>query len=132
MSKYMMMGATYCLLKYIESTQSFSFAPGSLKLKIYDNEAGDFLKIDRRTALNLELINNTRTGSQKNTLFGTINKTRTAGGARFLRAQLLRPSCEVSTITTRLDAVSFLVDNDQMLVSRRRGFGAVGVWGCGV
>ena len=75
MSKYMMMGATYCLLKYIESTQSFSFAPGSLKLKIYDNEAGDFLKIDRRTALNLELINNTRNGSQKNTLFGTINRT---------------------------------------------------------
>ena len=75
MSKYIMMGATYCLIKYIESSQSFSFAPGSLKLKIYDNEAGDFLKIDRRTALNLELINNTRTGSQKNTLFGTINRT---------------------------------------------------------
>ena len=81
----------------------------------YCHQASDFLKIDRRTALNLELINNARTGKQSDSLFGTINRTKTAGGARFLRSQLLRPSCDVPTINARLDAVSFLLDHEELL-----------------
>jgi DNA mismatch repair protein MSH4 len=50
------------------------------------------MSIDRRTAMHLELIGNVRTGSQKESLFGTIDHTKTVVGARLLRSNILRPS----------------------------------------
>jgi DNA mismatch repair ATPase MutS len=50
------------------------------------------LNIDRRTAANLELISNARSGNQKESLFGAIDHTKTVVGARLLRSNILRPS----------------------------------------
>ena len=49
-------------------------------------------------AINLELVVNARTGSQKESLFGAINHTKTTVGARFLRAEILRPSTDRATL----------------------------------
>lgn len=90
------------------------------------------MSIDRRTATNLELISNTRSGNQKESLFGVINHTKTVVGARLLRSNILRPSTgedkravalfsaayrsnllpaltDIPTITTRLDVVELFL-----------------------
>jgi DNA mismatch repair protein MSH4 len=67
------------------------------------------MNIDRRTAINLELVNNAQDGNQKQSLFGAINFTKTTVGARLLRSNILRPSTDVATIEMRLDAVGILL-----------------------
>lgn len=47
--------------------------------------------IDRGTIQNLEILKNNRTGSQRESLFGSINHTCTVIGARMLRLNLLLP-----------------------------------------
>ncbi len=56
--------------------------------------------IDRRTCSSLELVSNTCDGGNKRSLFGVINYTKTAVGARLLRAELLQPSAGRLIITT--------------------------------
>ena len=92
------LGSGYCLLKFVESSHSTIFPPGSVKLTLSDAQTGSFLKMDSRTVHSLELLNNSRTGNQKQSLFGSINKTRTSAGARKLRAEILRPPSDVDTI----------------------------------
>jgi len=65
--------------------------------------------LDYSTVRNLELVRNVAGGTEENTLFAVINRCRTPGGARRLRANLLRPFKRASTITLRLDAVGELV-----------------------
>ena len=63
------------------------------------------MNIDRRTAMNLELITNFKSGNQKESLFGAINFTKTVIGARLLRSNILRPTTDIATINLRLTTV---------------------------
>jgi len=76
LARYTVLGATFALLKYVETTSSLTFPQASVKLRFIDNNAGEFMTIDRRTALGLEILANARSGDQKNCLFGTINRTK--------------------------------------------------------
>ena len=67
------------------------------------------LSIDRHTAASLELIANARDGNHKQSLFGILNNTRTAVGARLLRANLLRPLADIDTIKMRHGLVELLL-----------------------
>eukprot|EP01039_Chlorochromonas_danica_P003316 gene3316-3638_t len=68
--------------------------------------------IDRRTAINLELVSSTRGGEQKDSLFGVVNKTKTSVGARLLRSDILRPLTTITTIEARQRTVEALLRNE--------------------
>jgi len=90
-SKYIVLAGTFCLLRYVENCSGQIFPSNSMRLCYGSSYSGKMI-IDRRTALNLELVQNTRTGSQKDSLFGVLNFTKTAVGASLLRKNVLNPS----------------------------------------
>ena len=44
-----------------------------------------------------------------------MNHTKTVPGARFLKANILRPSTDLTTIETRLDIIELLLANNRVL-----------------
>jgi DNA mismatch repair protein MutS len=70
----------------------------------------DFMVLDAVTLRNLEIIE-TRSETNKLTLFSVVDETITGMGARLLRAWLVRPSIKRSEIQTRLAAVTELTDS---------------------
>ncbi|MFQ5613893.1 MAG: DNA mismatch repair protein MutS [Anaerolineae bacterium] len=71
----------------------------------------EHMALDRVTRRNLELVEPLRGGAGGGTLFGVLNQTQTAMGARLLRRWLLQPLLTVERIRARLDAVACLVDS---------------------
>lgn len=61
--------------------------------------------LDATTAVNLELLQNIRDPKSEHTLYGVLNYTKTIGGARLLRANILQPPCDLGTITMRQEVV---------------------------
>jgi DNA mismatch repair ATPase MutS len=58
--------------------------------------------------VNLELLQNIRDSKSEHTLYGVLNYTKTVGGARLLRANILQPPCDHGTISMRHEVVSEL------------------------
>ncbi|KAH0618493.1 hypothetical protein JD844_017755 [Phrynosoma platyrhinos] len=73
--------------------------------------------IDSTSALNLELITNNRNPRNGHTLFGVLNYTKTPGGSRRLRSNILEPLIDASTINTRLDSVQELLQDEELFFS---------------
>ncbi|XP_019619725.1 PREDICTED: mutS protein homolog 4-like [Branchiostoma belcheri] len=111
-SKYYSLACTAALLKYVEFIQNVVYAPNSLKILFRGSE--QCTMIDASTARNLELLQNTRDPKSQHTLFGAMNYTKTAAGARLTRANILQPPCDVETISMRLDCVAELTDNEEL------------------
>ena len=112
-AKYIVLSGAYCLLRYIENCSGSAFAAHSLRVE-YGSTCATTMNLDRRTAINLELICNAKTGKQKESLFGVINNTKTVIGERLLRSNILRPSTDKVTINTRLDLVEDLLSNNRV------------------
>jgi DNA mismatch repair protein MSH4 len=68
--------------------------------------------IDVVTAKNLELLGNIRDPASMHSLFGVLNYTKTPGGARLLRSNILQPPCDVETITLRQDCIQELTEKE--------------------
>jgi DNA mismatch repair protein MutS len=64
-----------------------------------------YMVIDHTTMRNLDILENSRDASKDNTLLSVLDRTRTAMGARTLRAWLARPLKDPVGISARLDAV---------------------------
>lgn len=114
-AKYIVLSGSYCLLRYIENCSGCAFAQHSLRVE-YGTSCSSRMNLDRRTAVNLELICNAKTGKQKESLFGVINYTKTVIGARLLRSNILRPTTDIETISMRLDLVEDLLTNNRVFV----------------
>ncbi|MCX5799888.1 MAG: DNA mismatch repair protein MutS [Candidatus Eisenbacteria bacterium] len=71
----------------------------------------DFLMMDDTTIRNLELVQSIRTGNEDGSLLGTIRRTETAMGSRFLRMTILRPLARVEVISERHESVSELASD---------------------
>jgi len=69
----------------------------------------EWMLLDNATRRNLELVQNLRDGSAKNTLFGLVDETRTGAGARLLRKWILQPLLQTHRIANRQDAVQELL-----------------------
>lgn len=67
-----------------------------------------FLKIDFTSRRNLELLETIRFQNKKNTLFYTLNKTKTAMGARFLKRNIVFPLIDKAKIEDRYDIIDAL------------------------
>lgn len=90
------------VLKYVEYVQQSAFANASIKVRCADavccslsawfkitfRALEGFLHVDTETISNLELIRNSRSGDGKASLFGVLNHTCTAPGARLLRTSV--------------------------------------------
>ena len=73
--------------------------------------------IDATTRLNLELIKNARDGSERGTLLEYLNHTKTIGGYRGLRQELIAPLKNLKTIEDRLQAVSECLTHEEIIDS---------------
>ena len=111
MEEYILLSSANAVLNYTQLTLGVSVAPGCLFLNV--NAGGrNRMEIDRSTLLHLELLVNSKTGKAKNSLIGTVDKTKTTVGSRLLRSNLMSPPTEIETITARLDLVDrFLTDD---------------------
>lgn len=55
------------------------------------------------------------------TLFGVLNYTKTPGGSRRLRSNILEPLIDANTINTRLDSVQELLQDEELFFGLQSG-----------
>jgi len=79
--------------------------------KIVPAESDEYMLLDYGTVRNLELVNNLSEGTERDSLFHSINRSSTAGGARKLRENLLRPYIKLQPILYRRQGVNELYRN---------------------
>ena len=101
--------ALSALFLYLRETQK-SELKNIKKINLYAQSA--FLSLDASTRRNLELCETMRTKTKKGSLLGTLDKTRTSGGARTLRRWLEAPLTNCLYIKNRQDAISHFVSNE--------------------
>lgn len=97
------------LLTYLYETQKTDLKQLD-KLEWYST--GQFMELDLTARRNLELTETLRGKEKKGSLLWVLDKTKTAMGARNLRAWLQQPLLNVAAIDRRLNAVGALVDNN--------------------
>ncbi|KZO99190.1 hypothetical protein CALVIDRAFT_404861 [Calocera viscosa TUFC12733] len=108
--KYFALSAASALFKYLEARSNAVYSARSLRIQYIPVE-GTML-IDADSARNLELINNLTHKKSTHSLFGLLNHTFTPMAARILRANILAPVTNLSSINQRLDAVQELTDTE--------------------
>lgn len=102
-------GAAGAVLHYLLETQKSSL--GHIRsLRMY--QLSEFMRLDRHTRRNLELVDSLDPDDKDVTLLAAMNRTRTRMGERLLRRWILEPLLDIATIEKRLDGVQALVDND--------------------
>ena len=104
------LSAVGALLKYVELTQL-----GKRPMLRVPKKTGTdaVMVIDAATRASLELLRST-SGEKASSLLGAIDRTVTGPGARELANRLGSPLRDLVTITARLDAVGYLVDEDPL------------------
>ncbi|KAL4613129.1 hypothetical protein GN956_G23384 [Arapaima gigas] len=120
-AKYYCLAAASALLKYNEFVQNSIYAPQSLKVSFKGSE--QTAMIDSTSARNLELVVNNRDHRSEHTLLGVLNYTRTPGGARRLRSNILEPLLDINTINTRFDAVQELLQDEKLFFGMKNAIG---------
>lgn len=111
-SKYYCLATAAALLKYVEFIQNIVYAPGSIKVVFKGSEKTAI--VDASTIKNLELIQNARDPESGHCLCGVLNHTKTAGGARLLRSNILQPPCDAETTNVRLDCIGELTSKEEL------------------
>ncbi|KZT09019.1 uncharacterized protein LAESUDRAFT_742230 [Laetiporus sulphureus 93-53] len=109
-TKYYALSAASALFKHAEAKLNIRFAATSLMIRYVQVEGT--MMIDPETARNLELIGNISHKRSSHSLFGMLNHTFTAMGARLLRVNVLSPISVQSSLEARLDVVEELVQNE--------------------
>ncbi len=79
------------------------------KISVYEKE--NYMELDFATRRNLEITETMRDKAKRGSLFGVLDKTKTAMGRRMLRSWLERPLLNTLTINQRLLSVKELTDN---------------------
>ncbi len=105
------LGAMGALLEYVEMTQVDKLPRFTAPRKSGESR---FLEIDAASFTNLEIFT-----AGGDSLFGTLNRNCTNAGARALRKVMARPLADKVAIENRLDAVEFLMNNQQLLEDAR-------------
>ncbi len=102
----LLMTALGAIISYIKETQKGQI-PHMKDVSIYSS--GQFAQIDAATRRNLELTETMRDKQKRGSLYGVLDKTKTAMGSRTLKNWILRPLINPVHITNRLDAVEEMV-----------------------
>lgn len=104
------------LLYYASTTQKTT---SSHFTSIVTYLLSDVMHLDEATRRNLELTQNLRDGTAKNTLFGTLDNCKTAPGSRKLRSWIEQPLRNKNEIEKRHDAVEELLKNFKVRANLR-------------
>ena len=96
------------LIDYLRETQKNALSHINT---IRVNDQKEYMSLDIFTRNNLELTKTLREGKVRGSLFGTINRTKTAMGARLLKRSIHEPLQNISEINDRLDAVQEIKDD---------------------
>ena len=94
------------LLSYLLETQKQSLSQLT-SCKYFD--IGQRMSLDKASLRNLEIIETLYDKRKQGSLLGILDKTRTAMGARLLKAWISEPLKDVNEINRRLDAVEELI-----------------------
>ncbi|TKS86444.1 MutS protein -like protein 4 [Collichthys lucidus] len=119
-AKYYCLAAAAALLKYLEFIQNSVYAAKSLKVSFKGSE--QTAMIDSASASNLELVVNNRDHRSEHSLLGVLNHTKTPGGARRLRSNILEPLVDVDTINIRLDTIQELLQDEELFFGLKNDF----------
>ncbi|XP_042562863.1 mutS protein homolog 4-like, partial [Clupea harengus] len=111
-TKYYCLAASAALLKYFEFVQNSIYAPRSLKVSFQGSD--QTAMIDSASASNLELVVNNRDHRSDQCLLGVLNYTKTPGGERRLRSNILEPLLDVDTINIRLDTLQEFLEEEEL------------------
>lgn len=77
-------------------------------------ELHQILSIDRNSLRGLEILETSRDGLGKGSLFHAVRRTVTKSGARLLRDRLTSPSSSLVEIDQRLDLVSTFIESEEL------------------
>ena len=98
--------AAAAILVYLAETQPAALAQVT---GLRTQDAAAFMTLDAQTRRNLELFEAGADGARATSLLGVVDRTKTAMGARLLRARLGQPLRDAAAINRRLDAVAHFV-----------------------
>lgn len=104
-----MLCAIGAILEYVSITQKTDDVSYINNLNVYGE--GQYLDMDLNTRRNLELCETMRNKEKRGSLFGVLDKTKTAMGARMLRSFVEHPLVDVKKISMRQSAIAELVSN---------------------
>ncbi|MDR2471822.1 MAG: DNA mismatch repair protein MutS [Treponema sp.] len=110
------LAAAGALLDYLDETAK-SLIPHVRSIECRGGE--DYTAIDEATQRNLELARNLRDGTERYSLFETLDETKTAMGKRLLRRRLLHPLKRLETIRRRLDLTELFYRDQETLAALR-------------
>lgn len=79
------------------------------------------MMVDLSTIQALELIQNLQNAKSKDCLFGLLNHTQTAMGARVLKSNVLQPLTSAAYLTKRYDALEELTTKEDVFFAVRQG-----------
>ena len=105
-------GPAAALMKYVQET---SKAPVRHLANYKVEHDSRYVGLDKSTRRNLELFNNLHDGSTRYSLFSSINRCRTFGGTRLLKAWISLPLRNIPEIEERQDNIRFFHNNTDEL-----------------
>ncbi|KAG5588937.1 hypothetical protein H5410_039451 [Solanum commersonii] len=122
---YLCLAAAAATIKWIEAEKGVIITNHSLLVTF--NGSFDHMNIDSTSVQNLEIIEPMHSSllsinNKKRSLFHMLKTTRTIGGTRLLRANLLQPLKDIETINTRLDCLDELMSNEQLFFGLSQAF----------
>jgi len=100
--------SAWAALEYAQTTQMRELSHINT-LRTYSNS--EFMILDSVTLRNLEIVKNVRDEGDENSLYRTLNCTKTPMGSRTLKKWLLKPLLSVEIVNLRLDALEELAAN---------------------
>ncbi|XP_004301184.1 PREDICTED: DNA mismatch repair protein MSH4 [Fragaria vesca subsp. vesca] len=114
---YLCLAAAAATIKWIEAEKGVIVTNHSLLVTF--NGSFAHMNIDATSVQNLEIIDPLHstiwgTSNKKKSLLHMLKTTKTAGGSRLLRANLLQPLKDIETINARLDCLDELMSNEQL------------------
>ncbi|MEL6840389.1 MAG: DNA mismatch repair protein MutS [Pseudomonadota bacterium] len=108
-------GAMAAVAEYLDITQRGNLP--LLRPPVREGQSAT-MQIDAATRKSLELTQ-AMAGGRQGSLLHCIDRTITAGGARLLERRLASPSCTLSIIADRQDAVGYLAENARLTTDIR-------------
>ncbi|KAM1143176.1 hypothetical protein FF1_032163 [Malus domestica] len=114
---YLCLAAAAATIKWIEAEKGVIVTNHSLVVTF--NGSFAHMNIDATSVQNLEIIEPLHstlwgTNNKKRSLLNMFKTTKTVGGSRLLRANLLQPLKDIETINARLDCLDELMSNEQL------------------
>ena len=101
--------AAGALMRYLADTQKNDL-PQITGISLYTT--GNFMMLDTAAIRNLELTETMREKRKTGSLFGALDRTKTAMGARMLRSWIERPLIDKEAIELRLGAVEAMLGDE--------------------